>query len=186
MPVNFESITFSENIDTINKFSITYSNQNIYELSGNKRLLKKLQKKELYPLAVKINNSTDSSLNYNDLKIEVFNDYSQVEMIDQKIYINKLKQKTLLYPLYLIGISTSFSYTFHDEKWHYSYYPTIIFTGIALFNETKSFFNNKKFFSDIKKYEMYNKTIPAKSQMEGIIFIKAKDIKDIKIRINEK
>jgi len=186
MPINFSNITYVENSDTINNISLSYSEQNVYELTGNKRFIKKAQKKNIYPLAVKLINSTDNSVNYNDLNIEIFNDYSQVEIIEQETYIKKLEQKTYLYSLYLLGISTSFNYYSYDDKFHYSFLPTIIFSGIAIYNGTKSFLNNKKFYFDIENYEMFNKTVPANSQIEGIIFIETEDIKDVKIRINEK
>lgn len=186
MPMSFDEIIFSENSDTINKVSITYSNQNIFELSENKRPFKKSIRKEIYPLSVQINNTTSNNVNLNNLNIEIFNDFIPNEIIPHDKYVKKLKQKPLLHSVYLLGtIYSTLHLSNAGVKFEINYF-TAIFTVMTLYNSTKAIINNKKFFSDIEKYELSDKTVPANSQFKGIIFIKATEIKDIKIRINEK
>lgn len=183
-PIKIEDGKYTENNDSLGNISILYSQSNMFDISGNKRLLKKSFNKKIHPITLKIINKTDKDINFDSLKIEVFNDFSASSIISQKKSYIKLRQNSALYSLYSIGGLLSFTYSSNGFDYT-NPYATIIFPAIAATNFTLAFISNQKLKKDLNEKSLYGKIIPANSEKTGFIFIKADTIKDIKIRVNE-
>lgn len=187
-PVQVSKINFNfnENMDTVQKIAVIYSKSNVFKEAGNKRLQNKAYKKKIYPLALKVVNNTDKDINFDSLKIEVFNDFSATDLVSLKKGYRILKQKSWGYLFYSFGGILSFGFSSATGLQMTTIYPIIIFPAISATNISIATISNQKLKNDMNLNVLYGKNIPANSELNGIIFIKTNEIQDIKIRINEK
>jgi len=183
-PVQLSKVNYIKNVDTVQKISVIYSKNNVLKEAGNKKLQKKAYRKKIYPLVLKVINNTDKDINFDSLKIEVFNDYSATDLIPLIKGYRKLKQQSLTYLFYSLGGILSFGVSPSGVQMT-KIYPLIIFPAISATNISIATISNQKLKNDLNFNVLYGKNIPANSELNGIIFIKTNEIQDIKIRINE-
>ena len=179
-PVNLEEVKYVSQPDTNLKIIIQNSNDNIFEITGNKRLEKKSKRKKVRPIAIKVVNNSNIEINFDSLNIEIFSNYSKSQILSNQKVFRTLKQNSSLYSLYLLGNIISFGYS--NNQISFDFLPSIFFSIISIGNITLAYISNHKFKKDIYKYSLQNKIIPANSVTTGLVFINADSINNILIR----
>ncbi len=183
-PIQSNEIKYSETENILGTVTTEFSVDNVFKTSGNKRLCNKMTRKKIYPISIQIENNTDRVIYFDSLNIEVFNDLELVDIISNKKVYNKVKQPYYLYSLYSLGLLTSFTAS-PDGIDFYFKYPLFIYPPISLANMSVAIYNNQKLKKDIKQNTLSGTMIQPNCHTTGIIFIKIKELKDIKIRVNE-
>ncbi len=150
----------------------------------NKRLNKKATKKNITPLLITVINNTDDTILFNNVKIDIFNNYTLTQIIPSKTAYQKLKQKPYTYSLYFIGSILSFTFSVQGVEFS-TPVPILVSTSLAIYNIYVASHSNSKLKDDIEQKSLYNKKIPPHSKITGFIFINAKEVKNVMIRINK-
>jgi hypothetical protein len=158
-----------------------------YELL-NKKYKKKELAKGVRLIAVKITNKSNRDLVFGkDFKLNYDND-SEIYVMDNDRVFTSLKQSPASYLWYLLLTPTNL-YTTETENGYQTQntvFPIglILGPGLTAGNMTAASTANKKFKSDLIRYNLNGLTIKQGQTVSGLIGIRSDDYNSIRIKIN--
>jgi len=167
-PENMEYFTYSKLNDSVD---ISY-NYNTQAKFNNKKYRKAERKSGFVAVSIKIVNNSSDTINILPNTLLVNFNGKPADIITYKDYVEDVKQATAIYLVY--GIFGPWV----TNNGSTSYIP--IGLGIGLLNLGVASYANNRHEKDMKKLEIWGKSIKPKSSANGIIFLRNYTYDEIK------